>query len=137
MGLKHASGDYVQFIDIDDMLVDEHVISSLVDICQRDGLDCLRFTFKVLNESKHSDVANKFTKYYTMKGDVKSYTDQVMSGTELYFRLKSNGCYHESAAVAMFRMGLLKDNGIQFVENIIHEDVLFTPMVLQKCKRCM
>ena len=93
LGLKHATGDYVQFIDIDDMLVDENVIAKLVDLCQKNRLDCARFTFRVLNESNRTSIANKFTKYYTLKGDVNSYTNKVMSGTELYFKLKMNGCY--------------------------------------------
>lgn len=50
LGMKHATGQYVQFVDIDDMFVDGHVISTLVGICQKEELDYLRFTFKVLNE---------------------------------------------------------------------------------------
>ncbi len=81
--------------------------------------------------------ANKLMNYYKLKGDIISYTDKVMSGTELYFRLKVNNSYQESAVLAMFDIDVFRNNGISFIENIIHEDVLFTPMVLSNCTRCM
>lgn len=76
-------------------------------------------------------------KYYQLKNDVESYTGKPMTGAELYFRLKKNNSYQESAALGMFDMDFLRGEGIEFIENIIHEDVLFTPMVLSRCRRCM
>lgn len=32
---------------------------------------------------------------------------------------------------------MLSENSISFVENAIHEDVVFTPMVFNCAKRCM
>lgn len=137
IGLANATGQYVQFIDIDDLLADENVIGTLVHLCQKNNLDCLRFTFKVLNEQDTNMVANRLTKYYTLKNDKDSYVNKVMSGAELYFRLKCNGSYQESAALAMFNLDMMKENGISFIEDIIHEDVLFTPMILSNSRRCM
>ena len=72
-----------------------------------------------------------------MKGDFGQYVDRVLDGSTLYFRLKKNKSYIESACCFVVRKHLLQENGISFVENAIHEDVVFTPMVFNYARRCM
>lgn len=72
-----------------------------------------------------------------MKGDFGQYVDRVLDGSTLYFRLKKNKSYIESACCSVVRRLLLHKNNISFVENAIHEDVVFTPMVFNYARRCM
>ena len=50
IGLENATGDYVQFLDVDDYLVDKFVVHKWMSICYKNDLDFLRFTFKVVNQ---------------------------------------------------------------------------------------
>lgn len=50
LGLKNSTGDYVQFLDIDDYLADKFVVHKLMSLCLKNDLDFLRFTFKVVNQ---------------------------------------------------------------------------------------
>lgn len=60
-----------------------------------------------------------------------------MDGRELYFSLKKNKSYIESACCSVMKRLMFIENHISFVENVIHEDVVFTPMVFNCAKRCM
>lgn len=50
IGLANSTGEYVQFLDVDDYLIDNFTVYRLISLCLKDNLDYLRFTFKVLNQ---------------------------------------------------------------------------------------
>lgn len=158
-GLREARGDYLLFLDSDDLLVPQ-ALELLYVTARADDLDYLDFTAHTFYESKRMKrVLNE--DYFEQRTSI----DGVMTGPELFTRYQQldeyccPACFHFFArtlvaggadnlgtmgasgsrgaahASRLANVGIASDGRLEFVEGIIHEDELFSPLLIANAKR--
>ena len=129
--LEIASGTYVLFLDSDDKLVPD-ALEKLVRKADDDRLDVLLFSATTLFET---DTLRRdhpsFESIYKDDGDFSC----PRSGPELLRDLVMAKEYRSSACLQMNRKSHLDENGLRFLNGILHEDNLFTFVNLLSASR--
>lgn len=122
LALKIAGGEYIQFLDSDDLL-DENALQTLYSYSKENNLDQLFYDAQMFYETKELEAAQVISSsYYQRKG---SYPD-IESGKAAFVHMSTEGDFKPSAGPQFNRRKFLADNNISFCEGIIHEDDLFT-----------
>ena len=124
-GITEAKGEYVQFLDSDDMLVPT-ALENLYAFASENRLDMLFFNARIKNiGGEHG----------THAYDLISGISDVLTGDELFAKLREKGHYQTSACMYIVRLDYLRGIDLRFEEGVLHEDVLFTFICLLKAKR--
>ena len=122
LALESASGEYVYFMDSDDLLTSK-ALDELYHICNEKKLDILYFSGTSFFEDDNLVKQHKgFVNSYYRKG---KYTE-VQSGKKMLVMLINNGDYYVSPCLQILRREFLYRNKIRFFEGIIHEDNCFS-----------
>jgi glycosyltransferase involved in cell wall biosynthesis len=130
-GTKNAQGEYLQFVDSDDLL-ELNAIEVLYKRAKKDNLDMVMFNIKPrLVDKKHKERYENYIKYYKRN---KTYPE-VLTGQEMFYEMRKNSDYLPSAVIYMTKADLIKKNNITFYEGIIHEDNLFTIQLILQAKK--
>lgn len=130
-GLDEASGEYVYFMDSDD-LITSFALSELYSVCKDAGLDILYFSGTSFYESQELAQKHKgFTNSYYRKG----VYDKVLDGQRMFVKLIDNKDYFSSACLQLLKRSFLEKTEIRFYEGILHEDNCFTFQTLLKAER--
>ncbi len=127
-GILEACGDYIVFVDSDDALR-EKSLGTLCEIISDNVLDILIYDLQDFMENDESH-----GKTYEAR---KIVEDKVLTGPVLFEKLIKTGAYTPSACGYIINKNILEEKFLRFKEGILHEDVLFTPILLQNCKRSM
>lgn len=112
VGLKHAHGDYVFFIDSDDYLIDNNVLLKI-----NNALD-----------ANQDVVAFKFIKWYEKSNTLStcSFTYNIdyhgNSATKIYLDLIDKDAYYNSPWSKVIKRSILIDNNIEFEKGLLGED---------------
>lgn len=129
-GMGVASGKYLYFLDSDDMIT-ENAIEELWNEAEEKKLDVVFFDAKIVFENEN--LKEKF------KGNSMQHFGQyrpVMSGAEAFNTMMQNGEWTINLPREFWKSKFLRDNGIQFENDILHEDELFSTLAIMKVKRC-
>ena len=123
--MKHAHGDYVLFVDSDDLLV-EGSVPSLLKIAMDTSADLVVADFLKLSDDEilayHADRNQKFS-------------IQEKTGSELFMQdLRPDQNY---VWRTMYRREFLENNHLKFIHGICYEDMPFTPECYLKAKKCV
>ncbi len=119
-GLKNATGEFVWFVDSDDWITEDCLVSILQKL-QAD-LDILWIGHDVWHNGQS-------TKKY-----IPNNTTNMISGEELFSDHLHNMFYIWKF---IYRRNFLIDHNLTFLEGILYEDLEFTPRALLKAKKCM
>lgn len=122
LGLKHALGRYVMFVDADDY-INSLDLNNYYQIAEDNNLDLLRFSFKVYNAKG----------YFSISHMSQFDENQVYSGQEAVLMDYTIG----SACGTLFRRDFLIEFGFHFRDDMAHEDCEFMLRLLPKVNRMM
>ena len=129
--LKIAKGEYVYFLDSDDLLSSDAMMR-LYNIAKCENLDIVLFDGDSFYETKELEA--KHLNYKTAYHRRKSYPN-VLQGKLMYAQMVQNGDYKVSPCLQLIRRDFLNAFNIQFYEGIIHEDNLFSFYCLMEAER--
>lgn len=121
MGIEHASGDYILFLDSDDY-IDKNALSDINRlICQNEFPDIIYTGFieeRGESRAKKWGYASEPNKIYNRHDFFKSELER----RTLY----------AAACFGVYKRNLIIDNALFFKPGIFHEDELWTPQVINK-----
>lgn len=130
-GLDAARAPYVFFMDGDDVLKPE-ALRALYERMEDGRLDILYFNAECFADEPAYEAEVERTRGYYRR--VREYP-AVVVGEELLGAMRANGGYVPVVWMQMIRRNFLQNSGIRFYEGIVHEDELFSFMVMLEAKR--
>ncbi|WP_312339742.1 glycosyltransferase [Sphingobacterium sp.] len=122
-GLSLAKGQYIYFMDSDDILRAD-ALSICLAYCEKQDLDFVYFDASVFADNSDESILKDFH-YSRLK--TSAYT--VFSGPDaLQQQLKADD-FFSSACMYLIRKDILDRHGFGFERGIVHEDELFTVLL--------
>ncbi len=119
-GLSEAEGEYVYFMDADDIL-ENNALEEVYAAAKKNDLDIVYFD-GIGFCSDDCPVSESLFNYYLRKN---SYPESC-SGAELFRLMYENDEFRASPCLQLIRLEHLKTRGVYFHEGIIFEDNVFT-----------
>ena len=130
-GMERAVGRYVYFLDSDDRLV-PGALEALVRISEEKELDVLLFSGTVDYESEELRKSKAGMDAYCRRTELVS---EPVDGLELLRLALEHMPFCVIACTFFFNRRFLSEGGVTFREGIIHEDELFSVLILSRAKR--
>lgn len=116
--LRHASGEYVYFMDSDDMLRPDG-LKELYERSRMSELDVLYFDGRDFYDNcELKKQYPQFSEYYIRAGRYPA----LCNGAEMFRQMRSTGEYRSNVGIAFFRRKYLLERGLWFAPGILHED---------------
>ena len=129
VGLEHAQGKYILFLDSDDYFLPK-TLELLADRAIRQNLDILTFSARSFYEDR--EAFERLREDYA----IDMVFDDVATGRDfLTYSIKQHQ-YWPNVVLRMFSRELIESNHLRFVEGMIHEDTLFTVQAFIAAQRC-
>ena len=131
LGLSHAAGRYIYFMDSDDIL-DLNCLTTVFEEASKRDLDVIYFDGSSFSEDGvANEMSEKYSRYYTREHTYEG----TYRGCDLFAEMYHNGEYRVSPCLQLIRRKLLAEKDIWFVPGIIHEDNIFSfEVILQADK---
>ena len=124
-GMVHAKGDYILFVDSDDLIV-EGAMAKLLPIALRTSADLVVADFQKLSDDEISN-------YKPDLSETCQYEEK--SGYDLFLQdLDPSKNY---VWRTLYRREFLEKNNLKFIQGICYEDIPFTPECYLKAVRCV
>lgn len=124
-GADVATGQYVWFVDSDD-LVSERAVEELAAAAVAADLDVLHFdAVPFCDEGASAELTGTLERYRTYYRRSHEYPG-IWSGQDLMAAMVEHGEYRPSVCLQLFRTDFIREQGIAFRDGILHEDNLFT-----------
>ena len=120
LGLKNARGKYIMFLDSDDYLKNKKVLCLLYEEVEKNNLDFVIADFEY-------DYEDKSKNYRIQRID--KIKNKVMNGREFYDLGIKTKSIMSIVVNKLYKRDFLIENNIWFLENVIYEDMEFTPKV--------
>lgn len=117
-GLEKARGEYVYFMDSDDLL-EPTCLEDCLRLCSATGLDYVTFDASSFDEN------GPITDGFNYDRSRLICSDRVWDSKKLLKFSLDNNSFRASPVLFLTRRKLLTDNEIRFPEGIIHEDNAF------------
>ena len=123
LGLRHATGRYVMFVDSDDYLI-PHSILGVLELCEQNELDLCKYAIKTIWLNNGNVQLNPLP-----LAKAKLFTgDEILGKPTIPL---------DSACSAIYRRLFLLNHALYFNSQTSSEDVVFNLMVFSCAKRIM
>lgn len=119
-GVKEAKGDYIWFIDSDD-LISDNSLQIIGDILQTKKIDCVAIGFERIGDNKNINQES----YLPLES-------KFVNGRDFFSHQIAEGDIYTMSQLYIIKKKILINNELYFEENIYHEDMLHTPLMLNK-----
>ena len=126
-GLKYARGEYVYFMDSDDLL-DEDALEECYRKCTEQQLDFVLFDADCFFSGKPVVALFDYQRTREME-------DRVYNGLELLDRLIAVRKFRASVCLNLIRADYIREHDLSFYPGILHEDELFTTKLYLNASR--
>ena len=123
-GMSKATGDYILFLDSDDMLVESSLPVILKQALEK------RPDIIVADYLKMNDEDVNSSKVQVVQPDIIEWTE--ITGRELFYKYERVTVWHR-----LYRLGFLSEHHIQFMPGVTYEDNPFTYECYLKGARCL
>ena len=129
LGINHAKGQYIYFIDSDDLL-DSEAIKTCYHECETNQLNFTYFDAKTFTEDSELEIPYlKYNRYEYIDSNT------IDNGLKSFNRQVDKWCYTSSVCLLFINLEFLKSINLLFFEGIIHEDQLFTAQLYLAANR--
>lgn len=126
-GLKNAVGEYILFVDSDDMLC-QGALRTLSEEVNRLSTDIIYFNMIVKDEGQ-------WAKAQIKSPQKQCKCDGIYTGQELFVKLYKNEQIIVEACRQLFSKKFIDENQLYFYEGILHEDILFSVVCAMKAQQ--
>ncbi|MCL1937792.1 MAG: glycosyltransferase [Candidatus Azobacteroides sp.] len=127
LGMDQASGDYVYFMDSDDLL-DKNALRLCYEKCEADHLDFV--FFDAISFTENSDfIENDYYRRTVL------LENEIGTGVDWLNLLLKSQAYKCSPCLNLINRDFLNENKIRFYPGILYEDQLFTPQIYFPARR--
>lgn len=126
-GIKNAVGEYILFVDSDDMLC-PGALRTLSEETSRFDTDIIYFNMIVKDEGQ-------WAKAQIKSPQKQCKCDGIYTGQELFVKLYQNEQIIVEAWRQLFSKKFIDENQLYFYEGILHEDLLFSVVCAMKAQQ--
>lgn len=131
-GLDIATGKYIMFMDSDDYLANNNVISDFVSIFEEHDCDIIYGVYKGFIDNDYKSCTYEI---YPKVLKIDNTQTKNLSTEEIVQLLFDNGNYYSSPTIKIYKRKYLESNKFRFKPNIYLEDEEWTPRILLNCKK--
>lgn len=130
-GIAAAKGQYIQFLDSDDML-ERNALEYLVKKMEQDKLDVFYFDARTVFDTKELEQEkNGYKTYYHRE----NHYQQIVDGKRLFVELMKDDAFRPNACLQLIRRDFLIQSGVTFIPGIVQEDNAFTAELILHAHR--
>lgn len=127
-GLEIANGEYIYFMDSDDLLTNDALERCYVK-CEQEKLDFVFFNAELFGDNNNIFRKNEYIRTLPQ--------DKVFSGIEAMNLLIDKQEYRVSVCLNLIKREYLNSIKLKFYSSIIHEDELFVTKLYLQAKRVL
>lgn len=127
VGLELARGEYVYFMDSDDLL-DKNALYSCYNKCIQEQLDIVFFNAEIFSTSRELSLGYDYNKTRYLKPG-------IYRGVDVLLQMLITTTYRASVCLNLIRLDFLNDIRLRFYPGIIHEDELFSAILYMQASR--
>ena len=129
-GLDVAAGEYICFVDADDVLSGADILELLISEMEKRTLQLLMFDAVTRYEDGATAASAAIGNYRRIH-----FYPAAVSGMELFTAMNRRKEFSVSPCLYMFRKDAFDSVGIRFAEGVLHEDDVFTMSFLLSLDR--
>lgn len=127
LGLKHAKGEYIYFIDSDDLLQCD-ALKLCYERSEKNNLDILFFDGDVFYERGQMELSWDYQRTQHFSESI------IYNGCELFDKMLDLYAFRASSFLLLLKSSYLKKISFNFYPGIIHEDELSTTYLFLEAK---
>lgn len=131
LGIATATGEYIQFLDSDDML-EPWALEYAVQQMTEKKLDVFYFDAQAIFESAQLEEEKRVYKTYYHR---ENGYQNVQTGCQLFTTLTKDGAFRPNGNLQMIRRNFLLQCKVRYIPGIVQEDNAFTAEVMLHAQR--